>query len=100
MAENRSPEPGQRPETPNRARLFAIATAAAVVVSILLLASPGPDKVPFSRFMLALDEGRVATVAIDEKTVVWQESPDETAARYRANRVPGVDDAVVVTRLH
>jgi cell division protease FtsH len=56
--------------------------------------------VPFSRFLQALDEGRVATVAIDEKMVVWQESADESAVRYRANRVPGVDDAAIVARLH
>jgi cell division protease FtsH len=83
-------------------------TLAYLVVSTLILlglnwyilAPHRPQPAPYSQFLDAIDRGVVTKAAIGEDRVVWTEGEGDEARTYEANRVPGIDDAVIVERLH
>ncbi|MEX1257468.1 MAG: ATP-dependent zinc metalloprotease FtsH [Gemmatimonadota bacterium] len=59
-----------------------------------------PEAVAYSRFLEALDREEVAEVSISPEAVVWRERAAPEGVVFRAVRVPGVDDAEIVARLH
>jgi cell division protease FtsH len=76
-----------------------------LIVAVAVLAGqfgPQRDQVreaPYSRFLDALEDGRVRTVAVGSGQVHWTESVADAVTRYRAARLPGVDEPDLVERL-
>ena len=105
----RARRPGGRPLPENgdrqRAMRLNLAFALLILLAVLFLSRiaadvTGPQTVPYSRFLHDLDREEVTAVAISPQEVVWTVGVGEEAARYHAVRVPGVDDAELVARLH
>ncbi len=69
-------------------------------INLWALAPLRPHTAPYSRFLDALDQGTITKAAIGTDTVIWTEGSGESAQTFRANRVPGVDDAAIIERLH
>jgi cell division protease FtsH len=59
-----------------------------------------PRSAPYSEFLRALDREEVGSVAIGPTDVVWSRAEDGAEVRFRATRVPGIDDGELVSRLH
>jgi len=59
-----------------------------------------PREVPYSEFLAALEGERVRSVAIGPRELAWTQEVGDTEVRFKAVRVPGVDDAELVARLH
>ncbi len=59
-----------------------------------------PEAVPYSRFLQDLDAQVVSQVVIDSREVEWSRGEGPEAPRFRAVRVPGVDDGELVRQLH
>jgi hypothetical protein len=81
--------------------LAYIAVSIVVVLSSNCLAT-APLRLqpaPYSQFVQALNEGMVTKAVIWADSIVWQEGQGKEAIRYRADRVPNMDDAVIVERL-
>ena len=82
-------------------------TAFYVVLSLLLLvwlnhsfsAAARLEQATYSDFLKALDEKRVTEVAVGAEFIVWQEGAGKDAKRFRAVRLPGVDDGRLLERL-
>jgi len=79
---------------------LVVSTLILVGINVWLLAPFRPQVAPYSRFLDALDKGIVTRAAIGENQVTWTEGDGPDAPTYRANRVPGVDDAEIISRLH
>ncbi|MCD6291623.1 MAG: ATP-dependent zinc metalloprotease FtsH [Anaerolineae bacterium] len=79
---------------------MVVSTLILVGINVWLLAPFRPQVAPYSRFLDALDKGIVTRAAIGENQVTWTEGKGPDAPTYRANRVPGVDDAEIISRLH
>ncbi|HEY66414.1 MAG TPA: ATP-dependent zinc metalloprotease FtsH [Caldilineae bacterium] len=71
-----------------------------LALNLWLLAPFRPEPAPYSRFLDALSEGTITHAAIGADEVTWTEGKGEETRTFRANRVPGVDDAEIIERLH
>lgn len=71
-----------------------------IALNFWLMAPVRSQPAPYSRFLKALDEGSVTQAVIGADSITWQEGSGEEMVRYQANRVPGVDDAAILERLH
>ncbi len=113
------PSPDQEREQRRSVNLvfFFLAILFLVVFNVVSPAGPTTETVPFSRFLAAMDREAVTTVAITPREVAWSEGvpvPEGArdaegapaaggsapAPRFRAVRVPGIDDQEMVNRLH
>ncbi len=77
-----------------------ISTMILLAINLWFLAPFRPQPAPYSRFLDALSKGTVTRAAIGVDEITWTEGEGEQAQSFRANRVPGVDDAEIVDRLH
>ncbi|GAB4534507.1 MAG: ATP-dependent zinc metalloprotease FtsH [Anaerolineae bacterium] len=81
--------------------IYVVASTILVIAFNFWLMAPfRPQPAPYSQFLKAIDAGLVTRAAIGADSVTWQEGEGEQAVSYRADRVPGVDDAAIVEQLH
>jgi ATP-dependent Zn protease len=78
---------------------IAVSVVVVLVNNCQVMAPLHSQPAPYSQFVRALNEGRVTQAVIGADSIVWQEGGGEEAGRYRADRVPGIDDAAIVERL-
>jgi len=112
-----SPDRERRQQWTLNLAFLLVAGAMVLVINLLSTGIEGVRTVPFSRFLEALDREAVAAVAITPNEIAWSEAADggggetpgaapETggtgsgALRFRATRVPGIDDQEMVNRLY
>ena len=69
-----------------------------LVLQYVFLSPLGPQELPYSQFLQDLDEGKVEQATIGESEIKWKRIDSEEW--MVATRVPGVDDAEVIERLH
>jgi cell division protease FtsH len=91
-------------EAQQRRLLANLLFAAILLAGLLLIGRVGPGapevrEVPYSTFLQALDRGEAASVSIGPREVKWTTRVDEVESRFRSVRVPGVDEAELLTRL-
>ncbi len=90
-----SPQPGV-------GLVFIIIGVAAVLVVLFLMDLPdGPwtQQITYSQFVEAAEAEQVRDVVVSENHITWTQVVDEQEMRYRANRIPGVDDSALLTEL-
>ena len=97
---SRDPEANFRRQLLYTLAYLAISTLILLGLNWYILAPHRPQPAPYSQFLDAIDRGVVTKAAIGEDRVVWTEGEGDEARTYEANRVPGIDDAVIVERLH
>jgi cell division protease FtsH len=76
---------------------FAISMLALLALQFFVLGGFGPHEAPYSDFLKALAERRVASAQIGETSVIWRVRDDPTP--YVSTRIPGVEDSTVIAQL-
>jgi cell division protease FtsH len=100
-----SGRPGDGDPIPRRAWLPQLLFVVVLFLGIFLLQRvasdlTAPREVPYSEFLSALEGEQVRSVAIGPRELAWTQQVGDTEVRFKAVRVPGVDDAELVARLH
>jgi len=85
-----------------RQRQFSIAytiLAVALILALQYLVVPsfGPQRVPYSQFLAALDAKNVAEAQIGETDILWKQKDSERL--MISARIPGIDDSEIIERL-
>jgi cell division protease FtsH len=76
---------------------FAISTLALLALEFFVLGGFGPREAPYSDFLKALNERRVASAEIGPTSVIWAVPNDPLP--YVSMRIPGVEDSTLIGQL-